>query len=266
MSEEKEEVKDVVTIPEGQVPMEITTTQAINAVSVKNDFLMAGYFFESGMFPQVRSIAGAFTVVQYGKELGIEPVTALNNIAIINGKPAVNGQLQLTKALQKGVKIQVLLETEVACQILFKREGCADYVSEFNISEAKKAGLMKPNGNYFKYPKDMLYWRTITRGLRRIAPDVTHGLYTVEELTDGVYRSVEELPIIDITHKEEIDTEEVTLLGGELFDLTFKKVIPEDKLKGFEYFSNNKQLHNEKSLTRWIEDFKTFEDKEEQDA
>ena len=147
---------------------------------------------KSGLYPQLKSPAGAYAVVQYGYELGLGPMTSLQNINLIQGKPAANGQTMLSLAMSRGVTFKVEEETHETCTILFKR-GNMEYRSTFTVEDAKRAGLTGKD-NWKKWPSEMLYWRTVAKGVRRIAPDAVMGLYTPDELTSG--------DVIDVAHQE----------------------------------------------------------------
>lgn len=144
---------------------------------------VARALFESGLFPNVRNPAGAFAVVQYGSELGLAPMVSLQNINVINGKLAANGQVMLSLALARGVSFQVLTETEKECSIKFVK-GQNQYISHFSLKDAEEAGLTGKD-NWKKWRKDMLFWRCVAKGVRRIDPTSVMGLYTPDELTDG---------------------------------------------------------------------------------
>jgi hypothetical protein len=139
--------------------------------------------FGSGLFPSARNEFGVFAIIEYGRELGIDPMMALQNINIIGGKLACNSQLMLSKAIEKGVTYKVISETDKGCTIEFKR-GETIYTSEFNEGDATAAGLLGKD-NWKKHPRDMYFWRAAVKGIRRIAPDAIMGLYSPEELTAG---------------------------------------------------------------------------------
>lgn len=236
----------------------VSTDEMVGLIKVSENL------FNSGLFPNVKSPSGAFAIVLYGREIGVAAMTALNNISIIQGKPACNSTLMLTKALQSGVKVEVLIETEEGCKLLMQREGRPDYISEFTMNEAKQAGLVRPGSGYEKYPKDMLFARAVTRGLRRIAPDVILGLYSIEEMTQGQYLKADEIPVIDTTHtvEEPENLEELNPLMDELEVLINERIVPDNRKKAFDYACKNKLLNTVDNVTRWIEEFKTYELKE----
>jgi hypothetical protein len=149
--------------------------------------------FKSGLFPNAKNEYGAWAIVQYGAELGIGPMMALKNINIISGQVACNAQLMLSLAFARGVAVQVLQETEKGCKLLFKRAGFLDYEASFTEEDAKAAGLAGKD-NWKKYPRDMYYWRAVAKGVRRIAPEAVMGLYTPDEISEGKYIDVRDVP------------------------------------------------------------------------
>jgi len=144
----------------------------------------------SGLFPNTKNAAGVFTVVQFGKEVGLPPVQALNNIAIINGKLSMSGASMLALGYRHGVTAEFTQEDEKGCVIVFSREGHKPYTSEFTIIDAEKAGLgdrdasgnLKKSSVWYKYTKTMLKWRAVAQGMRIVAPDILAGVYTADEI------------------------------------------------------------------------------------
>lgn len=152
---------------------------------------VANGLYKSGLYPQIKNPAGAYAIVQYGYELGLGPMASLQNINLIQGKPAASGQVMLSLALAIGVKMSVEEESAQKCSITFRR-GDMSYNSVFTIEDARQAGLTGKD-NWKKYPKEMLYWRCVAKGLRRIAPDAVMGLYTPEELTQGEHTKIDQV-------------------------------------------------------------------------
>ncbi len=153
------------------------------------DTQIAKLLHTSGLFPGAGSIAGVFTIIQFGKEVGLSPVVALNNINIIKGKIAMSGQSMLALATKHGVNAEFTVETDKECTVIFEREGHSSYVSIFTIEDAEKAGLLGLDDNkevqkeaWRKYTKTMLKWRAVAQGLRVIAADILAGIYTQEEI------------------------------------------------------------------------------------
>lgn len=143
----------------------------------------ADALFKSGLFPNVKNVFGAFSIVQYGAELGIGPMTSLQSMAIVQGKIAMSAGMMLALAVKGGVTYQVVVSTNEKAEIKFK--GDCEYTSTFSIEDAKRAGIYKEQSGWTKYPKDMCFHRAVTAGIRRVKPGIVLGLYAIEELQDA---------------------------------------------------------------------------------
>jgi hypothetical protein len=58
--------------------------------------------------------------------------------------------------------------------------------SRWTIEQARKAGLVKADSNWVKYPDAMLRARAVSAGVRMLAPQIVCGEYTPEEVEDFV--------------------------------------------------------------------------------
>jgi len=135
--------------------------------------------------------------VQMGSELGIPPMQALQNIAVINGKPCMYGDLVLGLVKASGLleyiderdPEEALKKAEGWCEV--KRKGEPKPVARtFSMEAADRAGLIKRSkGNYgdgpwITYPGRMLLFRARSWALRDVFPDVLKGLQVREEVED----------------------------------------------------------------------------------
>jgi len=161
------------------------TPETVQVADVQNVRVLAKDLLDSGMFPAVKSVAGAITVIQAGLELGIPPVAALNTMVIINGRLAMEAKLLLAVAQRRvHLKWRVTKEGPEGCWITFTRPGWPDTESSFTRKEAEAAGLLGKT-NWKLWEKDMYFARASGRGVRRIAPDAVLGLYAKEEMEDS---------------------------------------------------------------------------------
>ena len=169
-------------------------------------------FFKSGIFPNVKNAAGAFAIIHYGYELGVPPMASLQTMSIVKGKVCMSAAAMLTLAQSKGVTYDILKEDETKCEIKFAKDDKV-YMSSFTIQEAKQAGLIKEESAWEKYPKDLLFCRAVTRGLRRICPEAVLGLYSPEELSS----LKEEVKVVSTPEsKVEPSTEDEVITGQEV--------------------------------------------------
>lgn len=129
--------------------------------------------------------------VQWGYEIGLAPMQALQNIAVINGKPSVYGDaaLALVQASAVCEDVEERFEGEegsgkFAAVCVAKRRGRQPVVVRFSVEDAKRAGLWGKPGPWQAYPKRMLQMRARGFALRDAFPDVLKGLITAEEAQD----------------------------------------------------------------------------------
>ena len=129
--------------------------------------------------------------VQLGSEVGLRPMQALQNIAVINGRPAVWGDA-LPGLCKASPVYQDLIETFdreddpdfLTAVCVAKRHGSTPVTARFSVIDAKRAGLWTKAGPWQTYPQRMLQMRARSFALRDAFPDVLKGLISVEEALD----------------------------------------------------------------------------------
>jgi hypothetical protein len=127
--------------------------------------------------------------VQMGSEVGLSPMQALQNIAVINNRPSLWGDamLGLCRAAAVCEDIAEKMEGEgdaMAAVCMAKRRGSSPVVARFSVADAKKAGLWNKAGPWQQYPQRMLQMRARGFALRDAFPDVLRGLISAEEAQD----------------------------------------------------------------------------------
>lgn len=131
--------------------------------------------------------AEAIYIMLLGRELGLSPLAALQNINLIGGKPVVSGQALLGIMRQRGLEVEVPDPASVtdAAVVRVRRPG-RDWMSySYTREMARKAELLNKPGNMWnKYPAEMLIWRAVSTASRMAASDLMLGLYTVEEIDE----------------------------------------------------------------------------------
>ena len=128
--------------------------------------------------------------VQWGMEMGLAPMQALQNIAVINGKPSVYGDamMALVQASSVCEDIEERMEGEgtpnpqAVC--VAYRKGRKPVIATFSREDAQRAGLWGKQGPWTAYPKRMLQMRARGFALRDAFPDVLKGLISAEEAQD----------------------------------------------------------------------------------
>lgn len=135
-------------------------------------------------------VGDCIAVIAYGLELGLNPMQALQNIAFVNGKPSVYGDMLVALVRTSGM-LEWMRETapheiestgKAVCEV--KRKGEEAVKREFTQAMAEKAGLLQKAGVWKTYPSRMLQMRARSWALRDVFPDVLRGLYAREEAED----------------------------------------------------------------------------------
>ena len=137
--------------------------------------------------------------IQMGSELGLAPMQSLQNISVINGRPAVWGDamLGLCRASPFFEDIRETLEgagEERVALCLVRRRGSFPVTGRFSVAQAKQAGLWDKTGPWKQYPERMLQMRARGFALRDAFPDVLRGLVSGEEARDMTAPTLEGAP------------------------------------------------------------------------
>jgi hypothetical protein len=130
-----------------------------------------------------------FVAIAWGQELGLAPLQALQNIAVINGRPAIWGDaaLAVCMAHPEFEDIEEKIDStgsdrKAVCTI--KRRGRTPVVRTFSVADAAKAGLWNKGGPWTQYPDRMLQLRARGFALRDAFPDAMRGFKIAEEVQD----------------------------------------------------------------------------------
>lgn len=171
-------------------------------------------FAESGMFPDIKTAAQAVVKIQAGAEMGIPPFAAMSGIHIIQGKPTVGAGLMAANVKGSGkYDYRVIESTDKVCSIDFYQGKEKIGNSTFTIEDAKKAGTK----NLDKFPKNMLFARAISNGVKWYTPDVFSGpVYVPEEMQTAT----EETPQYEV-----IATVEPVKPKQKLSEIAFSKAL-----------------------------------------
>lgn len=133
--------------------------------------------------------------VLWGREVGLGPLQALQNVAVINGRPSLWGDAALA-----------LVQVHPACEAIHEgvdgegdarhgwcevtRKGRSPERRTFSVADAKRAklwGKTSRSGNptpWVTYPDRMLQMRARGFALRDVFPDALRGVITAEEAAD----------------------------------------------------------------------------------
>ncbi|MBO9398764.1 hypothetical protein J7400_18990 [Shimia sp. R9_2] len=126
--------------------------------------------------------------IMRGMEIGLAPMQALSNIAVINGRACIWGDALPAMMQRAGHHIDVVVEGEgddmKAIATLERGDTGKVITREFSIRDAQKANLTGKKGPWQQYPKRMLMHRARSWAVRDGAADALMGLQIKEEVED----------------------------------------------------------------------------------
>lgn len=158
--------------------------------------------------------------IQAGERHGFDILGSIQNIAVINGKPSVYGDMMIA-ICKSSPHYESCEETftgtmekrDAVAKCTVKRKGEAPVVVEFTYAKAQKANLLGKQGPWKEYPERMMQMRARGFALRDAFPDVLSGLIAAEEAEDWPVRDQRGQlttrptgPVIDVSQN---DTAEV---------------------------------------------------------
>lgn len=149
--------------------------------------------------------AKATAAIMHGLECGVPPMQAMQNIAVINGRTVMWGELLVAVLLSHGFKVKMWVEgvgnARVGHARLTRPDGEVTEAT-FSVAQAKTARLWDerekvrkkgkngefyeaPNDSaWFRFPDDMLEWKALGRANRRGGSDATRGLMIRQDMDE----------------------------------------------------------------------------------
>lgn len=164
----------------------------VQLTSLEDAFRFAKAITESGFAPRgMEKPESVLIALQWGAELGLSPMAGLQNIAVVNGRPALFGDAALALVRSSGLledyreeEVGELGKDSFGYKVTVKRKGQGEQAETFTVADAKLAKLWGKNGPWSDYPRRMLKFRARGFVLRDAFGDVLKGLRTAEEARD----------------------------------------------------------------------------------
>jgi hypothetical protein len=167
-------------------------SNGVQLQSIDEAFRFARAVVASGWAPKgMEKPESVMIAIQFGMEIGLTPMAALQNMAIINGRPSIYGDAALALVRSSGLLV-AYKESEVGeagkdthgVTVTVQRKGNDPASETFTIADAKQAKLWGKAGPWTEYPRRMLKFRARGFLLRDQFGDILKGLRTVEEARD----------------------------------------------------------------------------------
>lgn len=155
--------------------------------STEEAFILADRIAKSALVPQAYrgKPADAAIAMMYGAEMGMPPMSSLQRIVVINGKPSMDAQGMVAMIRQAGHSISGTVSADEGAKITGKRGDNGDTMTvEWGPADASRAGL--GGATYNKFPADMYWARAVSQLGRRLFADVLLGVSYVSEEAEAI--------------------------------------------------------------------------------
>lgn len=178
--------------------MESLTKHAGSAIAQRQQFdlgpktfeqaiTFSNYLADSDLVPKdfKGKPGNCLVAIQWGMEIGLKPLQAMQNIAVINGRPSLWGDAVIALVRSSPLCEYIIEEDDgrtATCRV--KRRGEPEQSRSFGVDDAKAAGLLGKQGPWTQYPKRMRQMRARAFAVRDVFPDVLKGLPVAEEVMD----------------------------------------------------------------------------------
>lgn len=220
------------------------------AADLKVRWRVANILAKSGMVRENRPEA-VMAIMMKAFEIGVPVMQAMSGMFFVDGKIALEGHLMDALAIQRcGVRKTVHESTRRLCRLTLHRDGWDSCDVTFTLEDAKAAMLIKDFDaetgevtpaisntgkqklQWKKHTEEMLYWRALSKGLKRIAPDYFGGTYTVDELepqvemvSRGRVGTNDELDALDQPDPDVLSEDEISKMAAEVREAERSKLI-----------------------------------------
>lgn len=206
------------------IPVLANEQGVLIGTSIKEQFTLASYYHASKFLPKAydspqKILAG----MQFAFELGLKPLTALRQTAIIKGTPSLFGDLPLALVMKTDkliskreifidknqeeicLKNKNLASPVWAAVCFFERRGGMTVERYFSEADRKAAGLN--SDAWIGYPAIMMKYRARTAALKDLFADVLNGVSIAEYDFNTIVDNVDEPLIIEHNGQPDIAAE-----------------------------------------------------------
>jgi hypothetical protein len=157
---------------------------------------LSNLVFRSGLAPANCAPEAIALMIQYGLEIGLTPMKAIQLLYVPAGAGRVTattkGLLALAQSHRAWAGLEETIEEynkggkqhfKATCTV--KRHGCPDNVKTYSTEDAERAQMIGKD-NWRKNPKEMCIARARSAALNGQFSDAVHGLYDASELDSSV--------------------------------------------------------------------------------
>jgi hypothetical protein len=152
--------------------------------------------------------------IEFGRSLGLDPITAINMTHVVQGRPTASAQLVGALVRRAGHILRVRGDEQSATAKIIRADDKEfEFAATWTMERAKQAGVLS-NPVWKTYPANMLKARAITEVARDACPEVLAGMgYTSEEMHGPVEVTASQVEAPNVAVLPD-----GTVIEGEIFD------------------------------------------------
>lgn len=166
------------------------------------------------------SAANCLIKAQMGQALGLDAMTSIWNIDVIEGRPSLPVRLKLALCRRSRFFDETAwnieytgtpYEDDYTCTVTVRRKPDGEpHQGQFSVADAKRAGLWEKKSAtgkplpWMTYPRDMMFSRACGRALDREFSDILLGIYTKEDQEVDRLMDAVDLTARPMTHEQAI--------------------------------------------------------------
>jgi hypothetical protein len=168
------------------------STTALVPMSMTEMNHLAKAISESKMFG-MQNQQQALVLMALCQSEGKDPIQAVRQFHVINGKPAMRADAMLAEFQRQGGKVAWGDRTNASVTGTFSHPSGGEVTVTWTLKDAETAQLLG-NPTWKKFPRQMLTARVVSEAIRTILPGVVAGIYTPEEVNDIIEAEIVEQP------------------------------------------------------------------------
>lgn len=134
----------------------------------------------------------AYAIMLKGYEIGLSITASFEFVQIVMGKPSLTprGAMALLLSSKSMRDIQITRLADAAgkfagYECTMVRNTGFTHTARFTMADADRAGLVKPDSGWAKYPENMCMWRAVGFAADVVAPDITAGMTTLMKMPEA---------------------------------------------------------------------------------
>lgn len=171
--------------------------------NIEEAIRLAEMIARSGMKFGARTPEDILMVIMAGAEVGLQPLSALQNIHVMQGRPVMSARVVVARALAhpECESFRLVEETQERVTYEAKRRGGDPVRRSYSLEQAQRAGLLN-NPTWKRHPGAMMRARASSSLARDLFADAAIGLAIADDLADDMEPVTTAPQAPDVEHEE----------------------------------------------------------------